>query len=34
MDNLIRLQSAIRAAQLDALLLIDARNRYYATGFH
>lgn len=34
MDNLVRLQSAIYAAGLDALLLIDARNRYYATGFH
>lgn len=34
MDNLIRLQSTIRAAELDALLLMDARNRYYTTGFH
>ena len=34
MDNLLRLQAAIRAAELDALLLMDARNRYYATGFH
>ena len=34
MDNLLRLQTAIRAAELDALLLMDARNRYYATGFH
>ena len=28
MDNLLRLQAAIRAAELDALLLMDARNRF------
>ena len=33
MNNLKRIQDAICAAGLDALLLIDPRNRYYAAGF-
>lgn len=34
MNNLKRIQEAIAAQGLDALLLIDPLNRYYATGFH
>ena len=34
MNNLKRIQEAITAAGLDALLLIDPLNRYYAAGFH
>ena len=34
MNNLKRIQDAIAAQGLDALLLIDPLNRYYATGFH
>lgn len=33
MDNLQRIQAAVRAAELDALLLIDPNDRYFATGF-
>ena len=33
MQNLERIQSAIAAADLEALLLIDPKNRYYACGF-
>ena len=34
MNNLKRMQDAVRAAGLDALLLIEPVNRYYAAGFH
>ena len=33
MNNLKRIQDAMREAELDALLLIDPLNRYYAAGF-
>lgn len=33
MQNLERIQEAIAAADLEALLLIDPKNRYYASGF-
>ena len=33
MQNLERIQAAIAAADLQALLLIDPKNRYYASGF-
>ena len=33
MQNLERIQSAIAAADMQALLLIDPKNRYYASGF-
>lgn len=33
MQNLERIRNAIAAAELEALLLIDSKNRYYATGF-
>lgn len=33
MQNLERIQSAIAAAELEALLLVDPKNRYYASGF-
>ena len=34
MNNLKRIQNAIVANDLDAVLLIDPLNRYYAAGFH
>ena len=34
MTNLERLQAALRASNLDAMLLIDPKNRFYITGFH
>ena len=34
MNNLKRIQDAIVANDLDAILLIDPLNRYYAAGFH
>ena len=34
MNHLKRLQDAIEKNGLDAILLIDPLNRYYATGFH
>ena len=34
MNNLKRIQNAIAANELDAILLIDPLNRYYAAGFH
>ena len=33
MQNLKRIQEAIAAADMQALLLIDPKNRYYASGF-
>ena len=33
MQNLKRIQSAIAEAEMQALLLIDPKNRYYACGF-
>lgn len=34
MNNLQKIQAAIPAAGLDAILLKGEKNRYYATGFH
>lgn len=34
MSNLKRLQQSIAASGLDAMLLIDPKNRFYVTGFH
>jgi len=34
MTNLEKLQTAVANSGLDAMLLIDPKNRFYATGFH
>lgn len=34
MTNLEKLQRAVAGSGLDAMLLIDPKNRFYATGFH
>ena len=34
MTNLQRIQAALPAAGLDAILLVGEKDRYYATGFH